>query len=276
VSGSVSQDDGAAGSVESLRRGLALMAAFEPSDPSLSLAQLVDRTGLPPSTALRLLRTLVAARYLDRDPVSRRFSLGVATIRLAHLGLAAFGPRDVAYPFLLELRRRTGHKVAMGVLLGSSVVLVEQLYGAERVGIDFQVGSRMPAYCTSIGKVLLAELEAADVRQLLDGERMAERAPNTITDVRRLLASLRAIRRTGYAVANQEMSRETRSVAAPVRDRSGTAVAAISISCAAVRITEVDLNTRMAAQCVRTASEISTALGYRSSRQLDLPSFERV
>jgi IclR family pca regulon transcriptional regulator len=266
--------DSAGGSVESLRRGLALMAAFEPSDPSLSLAELVDRTGLPPSTALRLLRTLVAARYLDRDPLSRRFSLGVATIRLAHLGLTAFGPRDVAYPFLVDLRRRTNHKVAMGVLLGASVVLVEQLYGTERVGVDYQVGSRMPAYCTSMGKVLLAELDSVEVRQLLEGERLTERAPNTITDMRRLIASLRAIRSTGYAVANQELSPATRSVAAPVRDRSGTAVAAISISCAAVRITEADLNSRMAAHCVRTATEISTALGFRSSRQLERPTLE--
>jgi IclR family pca regulon transcriptional regulator len=262
-------------SVESLRRGLSLLAAFEPTDPSLSLADLSSRTGLPLSTALRLLRTLVEARYLDRDPLSRRFSLGVATIRLAHLGLAAFGPRDVAYPFLLDLRRRTGHKIAMGVRLEASVVLVEQLYGAEPVGVDFQVGSRMPAYCTSMGKVLLAELEPAEVKALFGSQELTARAPNTITDLRQLLTSLDAIRRIGYAIADQEMSSETRSVAAPVRDRSGAAVAAIAITCPATRVTETDLSTRIAAQCIRTATEISTALGFRSSRQLDLPTLDR-
>jgi IclR family pca regulon transcriptional regulator len=263
----LSRDD----SVEALRRGLALLAAFEPSDSSLSLAELARRAGLPASTALRLLRTLVDARYLDRDRVTRRFSPGVATIRLAHLGLAAFGPRDVAYPFLIDLNRRTGNKVAMGVRLGSTVVLVEQLPGVERVGIDVQVGSRMPAYCSAVGKVLLAELEPAEVERLLRDEDLAPRTPNTITDVEALLGSLEVVRRTGFGIANREFSPGTRSVAAVVRDRSGLAVAAISISCSAVRVSEQDLNTRMAAQCVRTAAEISTALGFRSSRQVERP-----
>jgi IclR family pca regulon transcriptional regulator len=265
----------ATASVEALRRGLALMAAFEPSDPSLSLADLAHRTELPPSTALRLLRTLVDARYLDRDPVTRRFSPGIATIRLAHLGLAAFGPRDVAYPFLLDLRRRTAAKVAMGVLLDSTVVLVEQLYATERVGTDYQVGSRMPAYCSSIGKALLAELDPAEVARMFGDDDLVGLAPNTITDVRQLLASLRAIRRTGFAIADQEISPTTRSVSAPVRDRFGVAIAAISISCSAARVSETDLSTRLAAQCVRTATEISTALGFRSSRQAEVPTLVR-
>jgi IclR family pca regulon transcriptional regulator len=257
-----------AGDVETLRRGLALLNAFDPADPELPLAELARRTSLPAPTALRLLRTLVNAGFVAHDPRSRLYHLSIGAARLSYMALEGFSPRDVAFPFLLDLHRRSGETVSMGVLVRTEVILVERLPSANMDGITFQIGSSLPAYCTSLGKVLLADMPRRDLDDLYQGYEFRQRGPSAVADLPDLLTELEEVALAGVAFADEERAEGRRSVAAPVRNRSGRVVAGIAISGASSRLGRRDLTSRLAAACRRTADDISTALGAGRDRRL--------
>jgi IclR family pca regulon transcriptional regulator len=251
------------GDVETLRRGLALLNAFDPADPELPLAELARRTRLPAPTALRLLRTLVNAGFVAHDPRSRLYHLSIGAARLSYMALEGFSPRDVAFPFLLDLHRRTGETVSMGVLVRTEVILVERLPTMNVDSVPFQIGSTLPAYCTSLGKVLLADMGRDELEALFQGYDLEQGGPSAMTALPDLLAELEAVDHDGLAFADEERAEGRRSVAAPVRNRSGRVVAGIAISGTTTRLGRRDLTSRLAAACRRTADDISTALGAR-------------
>jgi len=256
-----------AGDVETLRRGLALLNAFDPADPELPLAELARRTSLPAPTALRLLRTLVNAGFVAHDSRSRLYHLSIGAARLSYMALEGFSPRDVAFPFLLDLSRRTGETISMGVLVRTEVILVERLPSAN-VDVAFQIGSSLPAYCTSLGKVLLADMPRRDLQDLFQGYEFRQRGPSAVTDLPDLMTELDEVALAGLAFADEERAEGRRSVAAPVRNRSGRVVAGIAISGATTRLARRDITSRLAALCRRTADDISTALGAGRERRL--------
>jgi IclR family pca regulon transcriptional regulator len=257
-----------AGDVETLRRGLALLNAFDPADPELPLAELARRTGLPAPTALRLLRTLVNAGFVAHDPRSRLYHLSIGAARLSYMALEGFSPRDVAFPFLLDLHRRTGETVSMGVLVRTEVILVERLPSPDLDRLAYQIGSTLPAYCTALGKILLADLPRDELAQLFQGYELRERGPSAVTELPDLLGDLEEAAREGLAFADEEMAAGRRSVAAAVHNRSGRVVAAIAISGATSRMARRDMTSRLAALCKHTADDISLALGAQRDRDL--------
>jgi IclR family pca regulon transcriptional regulator len=257
-----------AGDVETLRRGLALLNAFDPADPELPLAELARRTGLPAPTALRLLRTLVNSGFVAHDPRSRLYHLSIGAARLSYMALEGFSPRDVAFPFLLDLSRRSGETISMGVLVRTEVILVERLPSPNVDGIAFQIGSSLPAYCTSLGKVLLADMPRRELVDLYQGYEFRQRGPSAVTTLPDLMSELDEVMLAGLAFADEERAEGRRSVAAPVRNRSGRVVAGIAISGATTRLARRDITSRLAALCRRTADDISTALGAGRERRL--------
>ena len=256
------------GDVETLRRGLALLNAFDPADPELPLAELARRTNLPAPTALRLLRTLVNAGFVAHDARSRLYHLSIGAARLSYMALEGFSPRDVAFPFLLDLHRRSGETVSMGVLVRTEVILVERLPSANLDSVPFQIGSTLPAYCTSLGKVLLADVRRDELVGLFQGYDLRQGGPSAVTHLPDLLTELEAVAKEGLAFADEERAPGRRSVAAPVRNRSGRVVAGIAISGATSRLARRDITSRLAALCKRTADDISLALGGQRVRSL--------
>lgn len=259
-----------AGFSQSLERGLLILSSFSEVRPVLGISDLGRAVGLNRSTTYRYVATLAKLGYLQQDPDSRKYSLGP---RVVDLGFAAINSMEitrVAGPFLQALSDETGYTVSMAVLDGPDIVYVDRRRsgraGTFAMGLQLHVGSRLPAYCTSMGKVLLAYREPAVLRDLVDRTDLARRGPKTITAREQLMVALTRVRRTGVALNDEELAPGLRSLAAPVRDRSGAVVAAVNI---AVHLTVWNSSvesvmSRLEAPLRRTAAEISARLGYRS------------
>jgi IclR family pca regulon transcriptional regulator len=253
----------------SLERGLRILSAFTGSRPVLGIADLARAVGLNKSTTHRYVATLTKLEYIQQDPETRKYFLGPRAVDLGFAAIDSMELTNVAGPLLQALADETGYTVSMGLSDGPDVVYVDRRRSARRsslaMDLNLHVGSRLPAYCTSMGKVLLAHKDAAAVRKILDHTDMARRGPKTITNREQLTAALAKVRQSGVAVNDEELAPGLRSFAAPVRDRSGEVVAAVHV---AVHLTVAPaaveaLACRIEPPLRRTAAEISKRLGHR-------------
>lgn len=262
-------DAGPAAFSQSLERGLMILSAFGETGPLLGISDLARAVGLNRSTTHRYVATLAKLGYVQQDQDTRKYSLGPRVIDLGFAALSSMEMTRVAAKPLQALADETGFAASMAVLDGPDIVYVERRRSRSATGlvmdVNLHVGSRLPAYCTSMGKVLLAHREPAVLRTLLDRTSMARRGPNTITAREQLLSVLAKVRQTGIAVNDEELAPGLRSIAAPVRDRGGAVVAAINV---AIHLTTWSASIESLARRIevplrRTSDEISARLGYR-------------
>jgi IclR family transcriptional regulator, pca regulon regulatory protein len=259
-----------AGFSQSLERGLQILAVFNELRPVLGIADIARAVDLNKSTTYRYVATLARLDYLQQDPETKKYSLGP---RVADLGFAAINSMEitrVAARPIQALADETGHTVSMAVLDGSDIVYVDRRRSSRGghlgMELNLHVGSRLPAYCTALGKVLLAYRDPATLRVLLDRTDLARRAPKTITAREQLTFALGRIRETGIGVNDEELAPGLRAIAAPVRARSGEVIAAVgivvplSIATATMEV----LAARLEGPLRRTTNEISARLGYRA------------
>jgi IclR family pca regulon transcriptional regulator len=268
-------DDGVGGSQpvalsQSLERGLMILSSFTGTGPLLGVADLARAVGLNRSTTYRYVATLAALGYVQQDTETRKYYLGPRVIDLGFAALSSMEVTRVAGRHLQALSDETGYAASMAVLDGPDIVYVERCRSRRTAGVavdlNLHVGSRLPAYCTSMGKVLLAYREPAILRALLDRTDLARRGPKTITVREQLVSALARVRQSGIAVSDEELAPGLRSIAAPVRDRTGHVVAAINV---AVHLTTWTTSLesivgRLEGPLRRTAAEISTRMGYRA------------
>ncbi|MFI5042648.1 MAG: IclR family transcriptional regulator, partial [Acidimicrobiales bacterium] len=219
----------APGRSQSLERGLAILSSFTESRSLLGIADLAREVDLNKSTVHRYVATLAALGFLQQDVETRKYRLGP---RVVDLGFAAVNSMEitrVAGRSLQALSDETGYTVSMAVLDGTDIVYIDRRRSARegQFGIDLNlhVGSRLPAYCTSMGKALLAFQTPERLKALLERTDLARRGPNTITAREALLTTLRAVRPSGIAVNDEELAPGRRSIAAPIRDGRGSVVA---------------------------------------------------
>ncbi|MDX3663086.1 IclR family transcriptional regulator C-terminal domain-containing protein [Streptomyces sp. ID05-26A] len=254
---------------QSLERGLTILSAFTESTPVLGIADMARAVDLNRSTTHRYVATLAKLGYVQQDPDTRKYSLGPRVIDLGFAALSSMEVTRVAAAPLQALSDETGYACSMAVLDRSDIVYVERRRSRRPAGfavdLNLHVGSRLPAYCTSMGKVLLAHREPAELRVLLESVDLARRGPKTITAREQLRTALAKVRQTGIAVNDEELAPGLRSIAAPVRDRTGLVVAAINIAVHVTWSTSVDsVVQRLEVPLRRTATEISEQLGFRS------------
>lgn len=252
---------------QSLERGLALLAAFTARRPVRGIADLADELGMSRSTTHRYAITLAALGYLEQGP-ARKYRLG---LRVTDLGMAALhstGLREHAHAYLEELRQRVRYTVSLGVLDGTEILIVDRLRSfrplQRRVDADagLEAGSRLPAYCTAMGKLLLAYLPEPERCEYLSSARLTRRGPGTITSKRALRSQLDQIRMDRVAISVQEATAGLIAIAVPVRDASAV-VAALSLSAPASTFSVNELVDGLAPHLHATADRISARLGYR-------------
>jgi len=246
--------------VESADRLLRILESFGPRERDVSLGDLADRVSLPKSSVHRLLGTLIAHGFVDRDPATRRYTLG---IRLFELGSAAIHERGLhgaAQPQLEELSRLTGETCHLAVLSGIEAVYVYKIDGPSSITMSSRVGGRAPCHATSIGKVLIAwapDERLAEVR----AQPMHACTPHTITSVKRFDAELATVRVQGYALDLEEFSEGLNCIAAPVRDQTGRVMSAVGIAGPRTRI-EGERLAQLIPMVVQAAHRLSRNLGF--------------
>lgn len=264
-------DSKQSGHSQSLERGLSILAAFTGLSATLGIADIARHVGLGRSTTHRYVSTLAALGYLQQDDETRKYRLGAKAVEIGFAALNSIEISRVAAGALQRLADETGFTVSMAVLDGPDIVYVERRRSGRQRNLDLnlQVGSRLPAYCTALGKVLLAAEEPEQLRALLDRIDLARRTSATITVREHLLAALDRVRRGAVAVGDEELAPGIRAIAVPVRDRSGRVAAAVNIAINTTgwNATAEALVRRFEAPLRRTAAEISTRLGFRDRLQ---------
>ena len=243
-----------------------LLRSFTSSTPMWGVTDLARTTGQSKSSVHRILSTLTDEGLLEQDPVSGRYRLGLAMVELAAAVPTHRDLHEVVLSPMTELRNWTGETVQVGVLDGRQVVYVERLDSPNTLRLFTELGRRADAHCTSTGKALLAYAHPRTLEKALKGWRLTARTPHTIVSVRALRKELEEIRRLGYARNRHESELGVVSVAAPIRDRSGAAAAAMSVAGPAERMDSMDAEvTAAVVRAARTATRRLTVLSHGAS-----------
>ena len=252
---------------QSLERGLAILSSFSSGRQLVGVSELARELALTRSTTHRYVATLARLGYLQQDTVTRKYALGPRVLELGFTAINSMELRHVAAPYLQRLCDDTGHTVNMAILDDVDIVYIERCRASRRgqteIDLDLHVGSRLPAYCTSMGKVLVAFLPDDERDAVVSRITFTRRGPNTLTSKAALLEELDRVRMTGFAVNNEELAFGLRSVAVPVHAASGDAVAAVNLAAHRTMASLDDLVARFGSSMQRTAAEISAQLGYR-------------
>ncbi len=247
--------------VRALAKGLAVIEAFDARSPSMTLSDVAKKTGLSRGTARRLLLTLVDLGYAGFD--GKHFSLQPRALNLGFAYLHSKNLWQLGQPYMVQLVERVHESCSIAVLDGGEIVYVARVPTSVRImSINLGIGTRLPAFATSMGRVLLAALRVEEVERLLEQvSPLAKYTPKTITDPTALLREIDAVRRQGWALVDQELEMGLRSIAVPIVDASGRAIAALNIGTHASRWPIQKLTQEVLPLLKQTAASISGLLG---------------
>ncbi|HUT48528.1 MAG TPA: IclR family transcriptional regulator [Alphaproteobacteria bacterium] len=253
--------------VPGLTRGLAMLSAFTAERPALSLAELARAVGLTRSSAFRIAYTLAELGYLVRDETTKSYRLGPRVLGLGFAFLASIEILEIAQPHLVALRDRTQCSAHLAVLDGSQIVYVARHADQKALTSRIQVGSRLPAHATSMGRAILSQLSPEDVRARFKDTPLEAFSKTTATTLDDLIAQLARDRAQGHVLGRSNFERGIASVAAPIFDAEDAVIAAINITTPESTLSGDDLETRMRDAVVETAATISEWLGHRGARR---------
>jgi DNA-binding IclR family transcriptional regulator len=250
--------------VQVVDRALAALDVLANRSSECSLVELCTALKLHKSTVHRLMMVLEQHRLVDKNPETGGYRLGLKLFEFGSKAIAAFDPRRHARPYLDRLQRELGETVFFCILDEGQVFYLEKVESQQSVRTACTVGSRAPAYCTAVGKAMLAELPDAEVDDIVRRWGLKAITANTITTPEALRAELKAVVSRGYAIDNEEKEEGLRCVSAAVRGHSGKLFAAISVSGPAFRITKQRIP-EIGQVVMRAANDLSAEFGYQAA-----------
>jgi IclR family pca regulon transcriptional regulator len=246
--------------VEALSKGLRILSLFDEKRPSWRVSDLAAAAGLPMPTVYRAVMTLAAEGYLDQLP-DGGYRPGVRTLTLGTAALRSLDLAAIATPKLQQLAERSGETVNLAVLSGDRVLYLIRLRNSDLVTANIQVGSTLPAVHTSIGKLLLAYLDEADLAaRITDASFSANSGPNAKVSLAELRAELLAVRDQGWAMQDEELAYGLRSVAAPITGPDGRVLAGVNLAVQARDWSAQRIVSELRPAVLATCAEISGLL----------------
>ena len=251
--------------VQVLDRSLAILEVLASRQSDFSLAELCASLKLHKSTIHRLAMVLEQQRLVERSPETGRYRLGLKLFELGSKAVAALDLREHSRPHLTRVMHETEETVHFCILDQEDVLYVEKMEPERSVRMASSVGRRMPAYCTAVGKAILALLPDAELATRLRRWELKPLTRKTITNAADLRAELQTIRLRGYAIDDEENEVGVRCVGAAVRNHMGRPVAAISVSGPAFRMSKGKV-TEVARSVMGAANALSRELGYETER----------
>ena len=249
--------------IHSLDRGLKILELLAQSrGEPLTLSRIAGAMGLTLPTVYRFLFTLESLGYVDKDPDMKSYRVSPKVLALGYGAFQASDLWQTAHPYLLRASRDYGETFNLAILDGTDILYIDRVKTQKILTINLEIGSKLPAYCTSMGRVLLAflpENEAADILKKTPKEAMT---PRTLLTTKDLKNALNQVRKDGYAVNNGELALELISVAAPVRNRNGKVIAAFNMAVNAAQYEKENVPLKLAPIVREVAARISQALGF--------------
>ena len=257
--------------VQVLDRALAILDVLSAEGPDLSLGEISEKLELHKSTAHRLTMVLERHKLIERNSTSGRYRLGLKLFELGSRAISQLDLRERARPVLDQLVLETGETVHLGILDDTEVLYLDKIEPARSVRMSSSVGRRNPAYCTAMGKAILAYLPDAEVETIVRKHGLKAMTANTITSFLDLKAELKVIRERGYSIDNEEIEEGVRCIGCVVRNFSGGPVAAISVSGPAFRVTK-DKVKGLSRPVISAAGILSAELGFKQQEQQQIAS----
>ncbi|WP_290699355.1 IclR family transcriptional regulator [Amphritea sp.] len=244
--------------VTSLARGLTVIQAFDKENGRLTLTDVAKRTSLSRATARRFLFTLHALGYVESD--SKLFWLSPKILELGYSYLASQPIVDTVQPFIERVSHETGESCSVSVMDGFDVVYIARFLTHHIMSVTLNVGTRLPAFVTSMGRVLLASKSDQEIDEILKNTQLKKYTEFTLIDRDQIKDSLKQVHTDGYSIVCQELELGLRSVAVPIRNSRGQIVAAINVGTQAARISEEELIERILPSLQKAARDIQDIL----------------
>lgn len=249
--------------IKSLEKGLNIISLLSQHDSPLKLEELVRISGLRKTSCFRILQTLTRSGFALKDKDTGGYFIGPKIISIGLTALENRGIRELALPFMKEVRQKTGATVNLAILNGSDVIFVERLQSAHIVEGNLRVGSRLSAHLSSMGKVILAHLPEAELNVVLKQIRFERKTEKTLASIKALKEELKKIRAAGFAVNNEELATGLFAIAVPLLNHTGVAVAGLNISFLLARHSQDEAMQNFRPLMLKAGREISAMMGFR-------------
>ncbi|MGN6669318.1 MAG: IclR family transcriptional regulator domain-containing protein [Trinickia sp.] len=228
----------------SLERGLAVLQAFSQERRVLTTSQISQRTGIPRAAVRRCLYTLAKLGFVTEED-NRLFSLRPRVLKLGHAYLATTPLAHAAQPVLRHISGTLNESSSVAILDGDEILYIARASTSRIMSIDLHIGSRLPAYCTSMGRVLLAEFSEDALDEYLGRTKLIQYTQHTVVSREGLHSTLESVRNNGYALVDQELEIGLRSIAVPLYGSEGRAVAALNVGVQAARVSIAEMENRV-------------------------------
>lgn len=253
--------------VTSVARGLSVIRSFGHGNPTLTLAEVADKTELTRPTARRFLLTLEALGYIHTD--GKRFWLAPRTLDLGYAYLSSMNVSDIAQASMQHVVEMLNESCSMAVLDRDEIVYVARVPPKHAMGLQVGLGTRLPLYCNSVGRVLMAHQDAGWLDAYFANVERPELTRFTITGEAELRAALEDVRKNGYALIDQEVEEGLRAIAVPIHGAGGKVVAGVSVGAHTARASKADMLNKVLPPLRQCAKEIEDLL-MRSGTRLGL------
>jgi IclR family acetate operon transcriptional repressor len=247
--------------VKSADRTLAILELLIDHPDGLTLVEIQRELEIPKSSTYMLLTTMANRGFLEQDPDTRRFRVGIRLWQAGQSYVVVSDLEQLAIPYMERLRDQVKETVQLATLDGTDNVYIAKVDSEQQLRLASQVGVRLPAYATGIGKALLSQLDDDEIRRRFTGVRFQRFTPQTLTSLTALVSTVRDVRERGYAVDNSEYTPGVYCIAVPLAGRPGGPRAALSVSFPEVRKTPLLIKQTIAA-VMATGQEISARMGY--------------
>jgi len=247
--------------IKVLNKTLSILEILLQHDSSMNMTEISEKLGLYPSTIHRILDTLKHWGYVEQDPNTQKYQLG---LKLLELGMAKLHQMDLAReaaPYLKQLVKQCNETIHLGVLEEGEVLYLAKEESSQTIRMISYVGRRAPLHCTALGKVLLAYMSEKERKKILEEKALPRLTEKTITNKKELEKELNRIKRQRFALDREENEKDVCCIAAPIRNYQGKVISAISISSPSFRINKNAQNNLKNA-LLETSKKISKRLGY--------------
>ncbi len=250
-----------ASSVKSLDKAINIIETMARIDGDIDLASLSKKIKMPKSTLLRLLTTLKNHNLVKQDSETKRFSLGLGLVALGKAAESNFNLAREVHPFLVELSEKTGETASLSTMEGDHAVYIDQVVSKSMIRGQPRIGLSLDLYCSSGGKVLLSGLDDEKLDAFFARNTLTKKTEKTVVDAERIKKEIQKIREQGYATDDEEVEVGGRCVAAPLKNKQGDIIAAISVMGPTTRIRQKDFS-RLADVVKEEVMKASESLGY--------------
>jgi len=249
--------------IKSLEKAVNIICLLSQHGSPIKLENVVTMSGAKKTSCFRILQTLIRSGFVSKDQETKGYFIGPRMISIGLSALDSRGVRELALPFMKDLREKTGTTVNLAILSGPEVIFVERLQSAHIVETNLRVGSRLPVHLSSMGKAILAYLPEPELEATLRQIRFERKTEKTISSTKALKEELKEIRKKGFALNNEELEKGLFAIAAPLRNHAGVAVAAMNISFPLMRHSKEEAMKVFCPLVLDACRKVSFSLGFQ-------------